>query len=115
MTWAVGAFIGFVALPAALVLAERLWPQIAGQPQLRRGAGSDAVWYVAESYVARALAPWVTYFALLPIMALYGLSAAEFYSGFGPVSAIPFWWQVPIVFVLADFLSYWQHRLFHRA
>jgi sterol desaturase/sphingolipid hydroxylase (fatty acid hydroxylase superfamily) len=25
------------------------------------------------------------------------------------------WWQLPIVFVLADFLSYWQHRFFHRA
>lgn len=114
MTYAVGAFIGFVALPAALVVAERLWPSVVGQPLLRPGAASDAVWYFVESYVARAIAPWATYFALVPLIRLSGMSASEFYSGFGPVSAIPFWWQVPIVFVLADFLSYWQHRLFHR-
>lgn len=36
-----------------------------------------------------------------------------FFSGFGLVAQLPFWWQVPVVFVLADFLLYWQHRLFH--
>jgi hypothetical protein len=53
------------------------------------------------------------YFALLPWMLVLGMGAPAFYAGFGPAARIPFGWQVAIVFVLADFLSYWQHRWFH--
>ncbi|MFI5314571.1 MAG: sterol desaturase family protein [Myxococcota bacterium] len=113
MTPELAALIGFVLLPIACVALERLWPSVRGRPWIRAGAASDAVWYVVEAYVARLLAPWATYFALVPVMAAYRMTAGEFYSGFGRAGAIPFWWQVPIVFVLADFLSYWQHRLFH--
>ena len=108
------ALIGFGFLPLVWIALERRWPSIRGQRVLRRGVGPDAVCYVVEAHVARLLARWGTYLVLLPVMALYGMNAERFYSGFGPVSRIPFWWQVPVVFVLADFLSHWQHRRFHR-
>jgi sterol desaturase/sphingolipid hydroxylase (fatty acid hydroxylase superfamily) len=109
------ALIGFVLVPLACFALERRWPSIPHQPQLRPGVASDVVWYVVEAFVARGVAPWAVYYALLPVMLLYGMTAEEFYSGFGLAGAIPFWWQVPVVFVLADFLSYWQHRVFHTA
>ncbi|HTO68877.1 MAG TPA: sterol desaturase family protein [Myxococcota bacterium] len=113
MTFRLALFIGYVALPLACIALETLRPAVPVRERLRRGALADAAWYVVEAWVARTLAPWATYFALLPVMALYAMSPARFYAGFGPVAALPFWWQVPLVFVLADFLSYWQHRLFH--
>jgi sterol desaturase/sphingolipid hydroxylase (fatty acid hydroxylase superfamily) len=113
MTVELAAFIGFVGLPLACIALERAWPSRHPHPVLRRGAASDALWYVVQAYVANGLAPWAVYFALVPLLLVLGTSTAVLPGGFGPVSAIPFWWQVPIVLVLADFLSYWQHRLFH--
>ncbi|HXJ35303.1 MAG TPA: sterol desaturase family protein [Candidatus Eisenbacteria bacterium] len=110
----VAALIGFGVVPLVCITLETLWPSIPRPSLVRRGTGSDALWYVVEAFVARGVAPWAIYYALLPVMLLYGMTAERFYGGFGLGAAIPFWWQVPIVFVLADFLSYWQHRLFHR-
>ncbi len=36
-------------------------------------------------------------------------------NGRGPVSGLPFWWQVAFYLLAADFLMYWTHRLFHGA
>jgi sterol desaturase/sphingolipid hydroxylase (fatty acid hydroxylase superfamily) len=110
----IAALIGFAVLPLGCMAIEKLWPSIPTQELFRRGAASDYVWYVFEAYVARLVAPWGTFLVLLPVMSLYGMTAEQFYQGFGPVAKIPFWWQVALVFVGADFLSYWQHRLFHR-
>jgi sterol desaturase/sphingolipid hydroxylase (fatty acid hydroxylase superfamily) len=35
------------------------------------------------------------------------------YHGFGPVAAQPVWLQAVEIYLLADFLGYWIHRLFH--
>lgn len=107
------AVIGFLLVPLACVALERLCPSVPGRPWLRRGAASDAVWYVAQSFVARNVAPWAVFAALVPLMLVLEMEAPAFFQGYGPASRIPFWWQVPIVLVLADFLAYWQHRLFH--
>jgi sterol desaturase/sphingolipid hydroxylase (fatty acid hydroxylase superfamily) len=107
------ALIGFVVVPAACVALERRWPSMPARTFARPGVPSDAIFYVFQSFVARRVAPWAVYFALVPLMLALGKEAPDFFRGFGPAARIPFWWQVPIVFVLADFLSYWQHRLFH--
>jgi len=107
------AFIGFVVVPATCVALERCWPSLPARTFARPGVRADAVFYFFQSFVARRVAPWAVYLALAPLMLALGMGAPEFYRGFGPVGRIPFWWQVPVVFVLADFLSYWQHRLFH--
>ncbi|HVN86416.1 MAG TPA: sterol desaturase family protein [Candidatus Binatia bacterium] len=109
----IAALIGFVVVPAVCVVLERRWPAIPARTLVRPGLLSDAVWYIVQSWVARNVAPWAVYFALVPVMVALGKNAPEFFGGFGPAARIPFRFQVPIVFVLADFLSYWQHRLFH--
>jgi hypothetical protein len=109
------AVIGFVVVPAACIALERTWPSIPRRATLRPGALADAVWYVVEAYVARNVAPWAVYAALVPMMVALGMSAPEFFQGFGPAARIPFWWQVPIVLVLADFLSYWHFHAVHRS
>ena len=109
----IAALVGFVIVPAVCIALERLWPSVPTRTLARPGVPSDAVWYVFQSFVARRIAPWAVYFALIPWMLALGMKPPEFFQGFGPASRIPFWWQVPIVFVLADFLSYWQHRFFH--
>jgi sterol desaturase/sphingolipid hydroxylase (fatty acid hydroxylase superfamily) len=38
---------------------------------------------------------------------------AEQYRGFGPVAAQPLWLQAIEIYLLADFMGYWLHRLFH--
>jgi sterol desaturase/sphingolipid hydroxylase (fatty acid hydroxylase superfamily) len=35
--------------------------------------------------------------------------------GRGPVSGLPFWWQVAFYLLVSDFLLYWVHRIFHGA
>jgi len=105
--------IGFAVVPVVCVLLETLWPSIPRRTLVRHAMVTDAVWYVVQSWVARSVAPWGVYAALVPLMAVLGMSAPDFFRGYGPAARIPFWWQVPIVLVLADLLSYWQHRLFH--
>lgn len=107
------AFIGFIAVPAACIWLERTWPSIPARTLARPGVRSDAAWYVVQAFVAGGVAPWAVYIALVPLMLALGMGAPDFFRGFGPAARTPFWLQVPIVFVLADFLSYWQHRLFH--
>lgn len=107
------AVIGFLLLPIACIAIERRWASVPARPLARPGVGPDAIWYFFQSFVATNVAPWAVYVALVPAMILLGMSAPQFFQGFGPAGRLPFWSQVPIVFVLADFLSYWQHRIFH--
>lgn len=104
---------GFVVLPLACIVLERLWPQVKGYRTLRAGLASDAVWYVVQSFVSRVVAPWVVFFALIPVLVLVGQPLHEFLSGFGPLATLPLPAQATLIFVAADFLGYWQHRLFH--
>ena len=107
------AALGLLVLPLVCVAIERRWPSVPRQPVLRSGFASDVVWYFVQTCVSRIVAPWAVYFAMLPLLRHLGATPESYFAGFGPVAALPLSWQVPIVFVLADFLSYWQHRLFH--
>ena len=109
----VGAIFGFVLLPLACVGLERLFPSIRGKRVLRGGFGADVVWYFAQTFVSRAVAPWFVYLAALPALIAAGVTAESYWQGFGPASRLPMAAQVAIVFVAADFFSYWQHRFFH--
>ena len=108
-----GLLFGFVILPALCIGLEKLWPQQRHYRTLRAGLGGDVLWYLAQSLVSRLLAPWVVFAAVLPVFLLAGLPLENYWAGFGPLGALPFAAQLALVFVLGDFLSYWQHRLFH--
>ena len=56
--------------------------------------------------------------APLIVLVVAGVTTAEElkaqqYRGFGPVAAQPLWLQAIEIFLLADFMGYWLHRLFH--
>jgi sterol desaturase/sphingolipid hydroxylase (fatty acid hydroxylase superfamily) len=63
------------------------------------------------------------YFKLPALVLIYALlsktvmtpdQVAEFFkNGGGPLRTLPFWAQVIVQLVVADFLLYWIHRLFH--
>lgn len=108
-----GILISFVALPLFCIAIERLWPSVPGQRILRGGVLADVLWYFTQTYVSRTIAPWIVYFALLPLLQAIGAEPETYYAGFGPLAALPLGVQVVFVFVAADFLSYWQHRIFH--
>jgi sterol desaturase/sphingolipid hydroxylase (fatty acid hydroxylase superfamily) len=105
--------LAYVVFPLMFVLMEKFWFSLPDRKILRSSFGSDVIWYGFQSFVSQRLAPIVVYFVLMPVVFVYGMTTEEFFSGFGPVAQLPFWWQVPVVFVLADFQLYWQHRLFH--
>ena len=113
MSEATAAVFGFVLLPLFCVVIERLWPSVPGKAVVRRGFVSDVLWYFLQTFVSRAVAPWAVYLVLLPILTAVGARPESYYSGFGPAQQIGLPLQAAIVFVAADFLSYWQHRLFH--
>jgi sterol desaturase/sphingolipid hydroxylase (fatty acid hydroxylase superfamily) len=57
-------------------------------------------------------------FAPLIVLVVAGVTTgdelkAHRYHGFGPVAAQPVWLQAIGIYLLADFLGYWIHRLFH--
>lgn len=104
---------GFIILPAFCIGIERLWPQVKNYRTFRAGFGSDVIWYFFQTFISRVVAPWVVFFAVLPVFLIGNLPLDNYWSGFGPASQLPFVAQVAIVFVVGDFLSYWQHRLFH--
>ena len=59
---------GFVVLPLTCIACERLWPSVPDKPVFRRGFASDVVWYFVQTYVSRAIAPWVVYFVLVALL-----------------------------------------------
>jgi sterol desaturase/sphingolipid hydroxylase (fatty acid hydroxylase superfamily) len=52
--------------------------------------------------------------ATLLALAVTDQSISEYFErGGGPLSALPFWAQVPVYVIASDFLLYWTHRMFH--
>lgn len=104
---------GFVLLPLICIGLERWSPQLAHYKTWRVGMVGDMIWYLAQTITSRFIAPWVVFFAVLPVFVVAELPLGNYWDGFGPLSRLPFWLQMTLVFVLGDFLSYWQHRMFH--
>lgn len=65
------------------------------------------------------LGGWVrVFFLLFGATFVYGITDAGdlarfFKGGYGPLAGIGFWPQLAIYLLLADFIMYWTHRLFH--
>lgn len=109
--------VGLTILSAFFFVVERLLGNGRGRPVLRRGLLTDATYWILTPLVAK---PLVRLSILLPIGLLAACGVAsldEFrsraYSGFGPLSRQPLWLQTIEIYLLVDFLAYWNHRLFH--
>jgi len=80
------------------------------------GLGTD----ITYSLVHGVAGPYFNRPAIILVYALLAstvMSEAEvvdfFAHGAGPLKALPFWGQVIVYIVVADFLFYWAHRMFH--
>ena len=64
--------IGFVLLTLIFWVIESLWPSIPAQPKLRRGLGTDLVYWFFTPLVTRAISLLAVLIALVPLFLLLG-------------------------------------------
>lgn len=113
----------FRALAALLVfwllfaLIERLLGRARG-PWLRQGWATDAAYWVLTVLVIKPMGRLAVVLPAALLIALGWASLADFktqaYQGFGPLASQPMALQAIEIYLLADFIGYWTHRLFHR-
>jgi sterol desaturase/sphingolipid hydroxylase (fatty acid hydroxylase superfamily) len=109
----IGLIVAFGGLSALYAVLARFWPGIPGQKLLRAGFWTDCLYWLWTPIVTKAITPVAVAIAILPLAALYGLNLRGMIHGHGIVATQPLWLQAVEIFVLGDFLGYWQHRLFH--
>lgn len=109
--------IGLILLAVIFGLIERLLGRARG-PWLRRGWFTDVSYFFFTPFITKTFSKVGV---LLPAAFLIwcGVASVEdlqekTYAGFGPLSQQPLWLQTLEIYLFADFLSYWSHRLFHR-
>jgi sterol desaturase/sphingolipid hydroxylase (fatty acid hydroxylase superfamily) len=108
-----GLVAAFGVLTVLYWVLGRFWPGVPGQRVLRAGFWTDCLYWLWTPIVTRALAPVAIALAVLPLAALYGVRLQDMVHGYGVLARQPLWLQAIEIFVLGDFLGYWQHRLFH--
>ncbi len=106
--------IGFIVLGAAFWVLQRLFPSISGQKILRQGYGTDVIYWVFQPLIARPVIQIGVAVALVPLALYLGTNLESIQKGRGTLATQPAWAQAIQVLLLADFIGYWQHRLFHR-
>lgn len=109
--------IGLILLAVIFAVIERLLGRARG-PWLRRGWLTDVSYFFFTPFITKSFSKIGI---LLPAAFLIWCGVANVedlkartYAGFGPLSQQPLWLQTLEIYLLADFLSYWSHRLFHR-
>jgi sterol desaturase/sphingolipid hydroxylase (fatty acid hydroxylase superfamily) len=98
---------------------QRLWPQVRGQPFLRRqGIFVDVAWWLFTPTLGKLFTGIVVGGSLLGLAAILGMSLTPDElreTGLREtfISRQPFFLQFVAFLVLADLLAYWNHRAFH--
>ena len=82
----------------------------------RPGMLTDTAYFFTVAFFKQASR--VLFIAPFIVLVIAGVTTgpelkAQQYHGFGPVAAQPVWLQAIEIYLLADFLGYWIHRLFH--
>lgn len=112
----VRVIIAILVVGAVLTLIERLFPARRDKRILRRAVWLDLQFLVFAPTVGKALTRVAVLLAIAPA---YWVLVGELpdrealMAGFGPVAAQPAWLQAIELLLLADFIGYWTHRLFH--
>ena len=108
-----GLIIAFVVLSLFFWVMQHVWPSVRGQKTFRRGFFTDCIYWLWTPIVTRAVSLVALGIVLIPIALLYGTNIRTFVHGHGVFASQPLWLQGLEIFVIGDFLGYWQHRLFH--
>lgn len=111
------ALMGLLALSAIFLVIERVFGRGRAQPIIRRGWWTDVVYWFVTILITK---PLVRLALLLPavLLVLAHVTSADLlrlgeYRGYGPLARQPLWLQAIEIYLLADLLGYWTHRLFH--
>jgi sterol desaturase/sphingolipid hydroxylase (fatty acid hydroxylase superfamily) len=112
-----GALVALIILSLIFLVIERLVGRGRTQPIVRRGWGTDVIYWFATILLTK---PFVRLMLILPltVLLLAQVTSLEVlklgeYRGYGPLSRQPIWLQAIQIYLLVDFTSYWTHRLFH--
>jgi len=108
----------FVALVAVFTALSLLPSCNRGRPWWRkRNLPTDlCYWFVVPLFVRYARIGCV----VVVLAILYGAHDVRQMmdlsrKGFGPLASLPLWGQIAAYLLVADFVSYWRHRVFHTA
>ncbi|NHI00520.1 sterol desaturase family protein [Oceanimonas sp. MB9] len=101
--WLILAFLGSVAVFTTL---EKLFPKYRNQNILRPEWGLDLLYFCINHLAISAILIYANYHASHFDWAIS--PAVQ-----GAVQAMPVWLQVVLIILCADFVLYWEHRLFH--
>ena len=103
-----------VVLPATFLLLERAFRARAYPPASRRTLALDLAYWFLNPLALQVASKLAVCLACLGLASLLGREAGEsLLDGFGPLGRQPLWLQAAGIVVLADFVDYWTHRLFH--
>jgi sterol desaturase/sphingolipid hydroxylase (fatty acid hydroxylase superfamily) len=105
--------LAFVALCVFFWALHLLFPAIKSQRFVRNGFWTDCCYWLWAATVNRAQGPLAV--GLLSALGgwVAGVDFATLRDGYGPLAAQPIALQIIEVFLIGDFLNYWEHRLRH--
>lgn len=109
----IGLLIAFGGLTGLYWVIARFWPSVPGQKVRRRGFWTDCIYWLWTPIVTRAVTPIAIAIVVFPLIYVFGLHYNTLPQGHGILSRQPLWLQGIEIFVIGDFLGYWQHRWFH--
>ena len=109
----IGLLIAFGGLTALYWVIGRFWPSVPGQKILRKGFWTDCIYWLWTPIVSKSVTAIAIGVVLFPLIYVLGLHYNTLAQGHGILSRQPLWLQGIEVFVVGDFLGYWQHRWFH--
>jgi sterol desaturase/sphingolipid hydroxylase (fatty acid hydroxylase superfamily) len=114
-----GFLIGSSLLAAVFSILERLSPSIRGQRWWRRGTGTDLIYLAMQPLVFKPLVRGITGVALA-LLAIWAGARPErdaivewLTQRDAPLGRLPIGIQAVLALLVADFVGYWNHRLFH--
>lgn len=110
---------GLAVLSVVFFVIERVFGRSRGKPLLRKGLVTDVCFWFLTPLVTKALSRFAVIVPVMVLVALGLTTVVEMktgaYHGFGPLARQPIWLQVIEIFMVADLVGYWSHRLFHRS
>jgi sterol desaturase/sphingolipid hydroxylase (fatty acid hydroxylase superfamily) len=108
---ALSVVLGFAAFAVVLGPAEWFWGR---RTRPRRGRRTDLLFWAFTPVVGKAATAATVTGLVAWLMTFTGRELdVTSTTGWGPVGRQPLWLQAIEAFVLADFIFYWTHRLFH--